>query len=206
MNTFKTLSLALATVLSVTAHAQKTAITGTTTGAGKSKNIQYEKPVWSIGLSGVVVDDDGQPFGDLFNVADSWNFLPFPTRVHVDMAINPSWSFEGAVSYSTFKTGNIINDDSLTADAMFLAVDVNARFHFIKTAKVFDPYGTAGLGFTYRSNYETQTPTLNAGLGANIWFIPSLALNLQTTAKVKMISGSSSYMMHSVGVVYRFGK
>lgn len=205
VNTLKNLGLALATLLTVGAQAQEPATTSTSTEGTTSTN-SYDKPVWSIGLSGVVIDDDGDSFGNLFNVGNSWHFLPFPTRLNVDMAISPNWSFEAAAAYSQLQDGKIYNGDTLVGDHMFFAFDVNAKYHFIKEPKTFDPYGAAGLGFAFRANLQDQTPTLNVGLGANIWFVPSFGLNLQTQAKIKMIGGSSSYMMHSAGLVYRFGK
>jgi OOP family OmpA-OmpF porin len=196
------LLLAAAVLLAANVSAQASSrpvITGTSTGAGTKS----DKPVWTIGLSWAVVDDDGQPVNDLFNMSDSWNFLPYPSRLNIDMAIDDTWSFEGAFTYSKLEKGKVQNDNVLLEDGTFMAFDVNARYHFIKTARVFDPYGTAGLGFTYRSTLQYQTPTLNAGLGANIWFISNFGINLQTTVKFAIVGNSSSYMLHSAGLIYR---
>jgi OOP family OmpA-OmpF porin len=204
MKNLKNLGIAVTILCAAVMNAQTPArpiITGTSTGAAKS-----DKPVWTIGLSGSVIDDDGEPFANLFNVSDSWNFTPYPTRLHVDMAIDPTWSFEAAFTYNVLEAGKVQNDVVLSEDGTFIALDVNAKYHFIKKQGVFDPYGTAGLGFTYRSTLQYQTPTLNAGIGANIWFIPSFGLNLQSTVKFAMVGKSSSYLMHSLGLVYRLGK
>ena len=207
MKTLKTLGIVSTLLLSLGAAAQEPATTATTeTAATGTNTANFDKPVWTIGISGTVVDDDGEPFNNLFNVGDSWNFLPYPTRLHVDMQINPRWSFEAAVTYNMLQKGKMLNNEELVEDYTFFAFDVNAKFHFIKAPKVFDPYGVGGLGYTHRAALENQTPTLNVGVGANIWFIPSFGLNLQTTGKVKMIGTSSNYMLHSLGLVYRFGQ
>jgi OmpA-OmpF porin, OOP family len=162
------------------------------------------KLVWSVGVSGTVIDDDGEAFNGLFDVSNTWNFLPYPTRLHVDVAFNDQFSLEGALTYSKLQSGKEMNDVILTEDHEFIAFDANAKYHFLKNAKVFDPYGLGGLGFTYRSAIAEQTPTFNLGLGANIWFVENFALNLQTSGKIKLNVTSSSYLMHSVGLVYRF--
>ena len=194
------LGLTAAVLLSINLNAQEPAQTAPATTKSNTGL------VWSVGLSGSVVDDDGEPFKNLFNVGESWHFLPFPTRVHVDVAINPKWSFEAALTYNMMQAGKMLNNVELTEDQQFVAFDANAKYHFLGESKVFDPYGVAGLGFTFRSALQYQTPTLNAGIGANIWLVPSFGLNLQSTVKLKMISNSSSYMLHSFGVVYKFGQ
>jgi hypothetical protein len=170
-----------------------------------STNSAPGKLVWSVGVSGVVIDDDGEPFNNLFNVGDSWNFLPFPTRLNVDVAFNQHWSVEAALSYSQYKSGKVVNDLAITEDQMFVAFDANAKYHFIAEPKIFDPYTVSGLGFTYRSGLQEQTPTVNLGLGVNIWFVKCFGINLQTSGKIKLNTKSSNYLMHSAGIVYRFG-
>jgi OOP family OmpA-OmpF porin len=202
MKKFRTSFTAIASVCILSLSAQETP----SVSSAASPDTTKSKCIWSIGLSGVAIDDDGNPTTDLFNASESWHFVPYPSRLHVDAAFNKNWSVEGALSLSQYQSGKVVNDMVINEDNQFLAFDVNAKYHFAGDAKVFDPYGLAGLGFTYRSVLQEQTPTLNAGLGANIWFIPSFGLNLQTSVKFKLNSKSSSYMMHSLGLVYRFGK
>jgi OmpA-OmpF porin, OOP family len=200
---FNTIALAAAIALSFTARAQDAPATGTNSGTSAS-GATDTKIRWTVGISGAVIDDDGEPFKNLFNVSDSWHFLPFPSRLHVDAAINKNWSFEGALTFSKYQAGKIVNNDTITEDKGFFSFDAHAKYHFIGAPKVFDPYAVAGLGFTQRKALLFQTPTLNVGIGFNIWFIESFGMNLQSTVKLKMNSKSSSYMLHSAGLIYRF--
>lgn len=166
-----------------------------------------DKPIWSVGISGVVVDDDGEATKNLFNVGDSWNFLPYPTRLNGEMLFNKNFAVEAAFTYNVYKAGKVVNSDTLGADHTFIAFDVNARYYIVSAEKQFNLYGAGGLGFTSRSALVDgkNTPTFNLGLGANVWIYKGLGLNVQTQAKFKLSSKSSSYMMHSLGLVYRFG-
>jgi hypothetical protein len=170
------------------------------------------KPVWIIGIHGVVVDDDGETFKNLFNVGNSWNFLPYPTRLSVERSLDKRWRVEAAFAYTKYKTGVEINDVPATESKPVIIFDVNAKYDlnslFGETG-IFDPYTVSGIGFTNRaglgSEHKKATPTVNLGLGFNIWVYKGFGLCLQTTAKFKMIPKSSNYLMHSAGIVYNLG-
>ena len=48
-----------------------------TAGAGGFKRFLTKTP-WTFGLSGSVIDDDGNPFKKVFDVNKTWNFLYYP--------------------------------------------------------------------------------------------------------------------------------
>lgn len=170
---------------------------------------KLQKTVWTAGFHGVVVDDDGRPFKDLFNIKQSWNLLPFPTRLNLEGLIKNGWSVELTMAYSRYAAGKMLNNDIATNGGSFVAVDVNARYYRnkqINKAGRFDPYVAGGLGYTFRSALAQgqQCPTANIGLGFNFWFNRGLGLNVQSLAKFKMLPRSSNYLMHSLGLVFRF--
>jgi OOP family OmpA-OmpF porin len=184
----------------------------TAQGRGQNKNKvirKLQKVVWTGGIHGVVVDDDGRPFRDLFKVQQSWNILPFPTRLNLEGFIKNGWSAELVFAYSRYNAGKMLNNDITTSAGTFLAMDVNARYYrhkLIANTKAFDPYLVGGLGYTFRSALQRGNlcPTANIGLGFSIWFNRGLGLNLQSIAKFKLLPQSSNYLMHSVGLLFRF--
>lgn len=177
----------------------------------KSKFVRIlQKTVWTAGLHGVVIDDDGKPFKALFNVADSWNFLPYPTRVTLEGYVDKGVSIEGGFTYSKLKKGKTVGSDDKkrVADATLLSFDASAKYdlnEIIGDTKFFSPYAIGGLGYTYRNVPGTKSAvTLNFGLGFTVWFYKGFGFNAQSMAKFALPMSSSNYLMHSVGVVYRF--
>lgn len=181
-------------------------------GPGQHKNKfirKLQRVVWTAGIHGVVIDDDGQPFKNLFNVKESWNLLPFPTRVNAEGLIDHGISAEVAFTYMKYKKGKTINNDINSPGGTFIAIDANAKYDLnevIGDTKVFSPYAIGGLGYTFRSVLAKgqQCPTANIGFGFNIWVYRGFGLNVQSMAKFKIVSRSSNYLMHSAGIVYRF--
>ena len=169
---------------------------------------KMQRIIWTAGISGVVIDDDGEPFKDLFNAKQSWNLLPFPTKASLEGFVDKGWSVEGAFTYSKYKAGKTINSDIIKTGGSFIAFDVNAKYDLnevIGDTKAFSPYGIAGVGYTYRAVMDKKhCPTLNIGVGFNVWFYRGFGINVQSMAKFKFIPGTSNYLMHSVGLVYRF--
>ncbi|MBA2613494.1 MAG: hypothetical protein H0U95_16135 [Bacteroidetes bacterium] len=168
----------------------------------------FKKTPFTFNLGGHVVDDDGKPFTQLFNAANSWNFLPYPTRLAVDGYFQKGWSFQLEFAYTQFKTGKEVNDVKLTSGGTFFSVDGHVKYdlnELIGDTHWFDPYVAGGYGYTMRTVAANHNcPTANLGLGFNIWIYQNLGFNAQSMAKFAMLQGTSNYLHHSVGIVYRF--
>lgn len=179
-------------------------------GQHKLKIIRkLQRVVWTAGLSGVVIDDDGQPLKNLFNAKKSWNLLPFPTRITAEGLITKGISAEIAFTYTRYKKGKTVNNDINSPGGSFVAIDANAKYDLnevIGDTKAFNPYIIGGLGYTSRSALAKgqQSPTANIGLGFNVWVYKGFGIHVQSMAKFKLVSQSSNYLMHSAGIVYRF--
>jgi len=165
------------------------------------------KTPWTVGLSGHVVDDDGQPFKNLFNVKDSWNFYAFPARLTIDGYYVAGFSFQTEFAFTQYKVNKVINSERIQSSGIFFSTDFHVKYdlnELIGPTNWFDPYVSGGYGYTMRTAaVKPHTATANLGLGANFWIYENLGLNLQTMAKFSMIEGTSNYLHHSVGVVYR---
>lgn len=177
-------------------------------GMGQNKNKfirKMQRVVWTAGISWVAVDDDGKPFKQLFDVASSWNVMPFPTRLSLEGFIANGWSAEGSFTFTRYKSGKTINNDIFSSNGRFIAVDANARYTS-HGARTLSPSVIAGIGYTYRSALEKgkSCPTLNIGLGLTVWLRKGFGIGLQSLAKFGAFSRGANYLLHSAGLVYRF--
>jgi OmpA-OmpF porin, OOP family len=167
----------------------------------------FTKTPWTFGISGHVVEDDGKSFTNLFNVGKSWNFLPYPTRLTIDGYYKSGFSFQGEFAYNQYKSGKDINSEIISNTWTFFSADINVKYDLNEVfgpTNWFDPYVAAGHGYTLRTGApKPNTVTFNMGLGANFMIWENLGFNLQSMAKFSMIEGTSNYLHHSVGVVYR---
>ena len=172
------------------------------------------KANWIIGLGWNVVDDDGKPFRNLFKVKPSWNILPYPGRISLDRYISKGCGAESIFNFNMYKPGKDINGNINTGTHLFFSLDANAKYDFnqlIETGNWFNPYGTFGLGITYRSiKTHKISGTINLGLGFNIWINEHWGINIQSLAKFAISPNffrtSSNYLQHSAGLVYKFDK
>ncbi len=178
----------------------------------KNKFIRkLQKTVWTVGLSGTVIADAGSQFKKLFDVANKWDYLYFPSKVNVEGAIDKGFSVEGCFTYSQLKAGKLLGDKNIPrpASANLYAFDVNAKYDLnevIGDTKFFSPYAISGLGFTVRTYPERKSAiTFNIGFGFNVWLYKGFGLNAQTMGKFAINSAfGKNYLQHSVGIVYRF--
>jgi OmpA-OmpF porin, OOP family len=165
------------------------------------------KTPWTFGLSGHVVDDDGNPFKKVFDVSKTWNFLYYPSRLTIDGYYQAGFSFQAEFAYSQIKAGKRINNEFAAGTGAFFSADAHLKYdlnELFGQTNWFDPYVTGGYGFTLRSAaLKPTTITSNVGFGANFWLFENLGFNIQTVAKFAMIQQTSNYLHHSVGVVYK---
>lgn len=176
------------------------------------KTIKEYKPYkWMFGVHWTIIEDDGDPFGNIFNAATSWNLRPYPTRITVDRYIRYGWSMEGALTYGQYVGGNVVNGET-GLDGMMAAVDIHAKWSFYNlyapSARWIEPYITFGGGYTFRSvSSPMHTPTANVGGGLNFWLMESLGIQLSSSAKFgilpKFWNTPGNYLQHSFGIVYR---
>lgn len=200
------LSLLLVT-LSNGSFAQKQRTSNKSTAGGGGFKRLITKTPWTFGLSGHVVDDDGNPFTRLFDVSKGWNFLAYPTRITIDGYYVAGFSFQSEFAYTQYKVSKNINNEVNTKLGTFFSADVHVKYdlnELIGPTNWFDPYVAAGYGYTLRSAaFKPSSVNFNAGLGFNIWIFENLGFNLQSMAKFAMIEHTSNYLHHSVGIIYR---
>lgn len=167
---------------------------------------------WMIGTNWMVIDDNGNQFGDLFDVSNSWNLLPYPSRISFDKYFHYGWSIEASAGFMQYKLGKIIND-STNVEGIHLNIDILAKkswyYQFGKKARWIDPYVVFGLGYTFRDAGATQhVPHLTAGLGVNFWATNWLGFQLSGQAKLGIYplfwTEHDNYLQYNAGLVFRF--
>lgn len=167
------------------------------------------KTPWRVQLGWNMVDDDGRPFNNLFDVKNTWNLPAYPTKISIEKECNRNWNVELSLSYNSYKAGKTINGDVMTSGQTFFAADVNGKY-ILSKKYIAEPYLLIGLGYTMRTTAIYQNAaTLNAGIGCNIWLIDNLlGLNIQASGKfglqAPVLKTGSNYLQHSIGLVYKF--
>ena len=176
------------------------------------KTIKEYKPYkWMFGIHWSIIEDDGNPFGNIFNAGTSWNLRPYPTKITVDRYLKHGWSLEGAITMGQYVPSNEVNGQFGLAGFMG-AIDIHAKWSFYNLyapkSRWIEPYFTFGAGYVFRSvSSPTHTPTVNVGGGLNIWLMESLGIQLASSAKFAFLptfwNTPGNYLHHSFGIVYR---
>lgn len=188
---------------------------------------------WVVGHGwNIVHDDAGKWFKNLFNADKVWNMTPYPLRFTAEKWLyskedstkgsRRGWSVELMAAYNRYGSGNYLVDRGgnpvlVTTQYNLLSFDLHAKYNFNRLVninkwfgsekEIFQPYGTFGLGYTYRDlPAHPHTPTLNAGLGFNVWIYKGIGVQVQSIAKFgmkdKFPHSGSNYLQHSISVVY----
>jgi hypothetical protein len=164
---------------------------------------------WMFGLSYTALDDDGNTAA--FYDPSNWHTNVFPSRIFADKYIYKGWSTELAMSFNQYNPNKEVNLQ-LGKTGFFLATDANLKYSLNKLLGegAIDPYVSTGLGLSIRNCDDSLvgnvTPTLNLGLGLNVWLSNSVGIQLQSSGKIGLSSdlfGKSDYMQHSIGLVVK---
>ncbi|MDO9001683.1 MAG: hypothetical protein Q7W45_18085 [Bacteroidota bacterium] len=197
MKSFKSFSLSLVLLaFSYSASSQ--------TFAQRIKNTTF-----IFGLSEHIVIDNGKEYQFKFDTKN-WNLMPFPSKISAEAYLKKGWALATEFSYTSYKANKVVDNVTLLKDNTFFAADLNLRYHFeilFKVKNFFDPYLTAGYGFTYRSGVnktQISTGTNNVGVGCNFWIYKGFGISLQSVGKFALKGGTkSNYLQHSAGIVYK---
>lgn len=163
-----------------------------------------------IGVSGVVIDDDGRPVQGVFSIRNSWNSSYIPSRITVEGGFLKKWGAEFSMAYSRLQAGKIIDgyDGRRTANTNLYTFDLSAKYYPLSVGSMLlGPYTIVGLGYTHKSELiPTNGASVNAGLGLSVWLYKGFGANVQSIGKFTLMNRSTNYLMHTLGVVYRLAK
>ncbi len=189
--------LAITVILSTSVFAQEVEMT---------KKDSIVQSYWLVTLGTNIVDDSGDEFGELFDLSEGWNMVPYPSRVSVGRYFKNGLGLEAIGSYNKYKEGKIIDNVVNTENIDYWALDFRVSYDLnmiLGETGFFDPYIGIGAGYTDANNQGRGT--YNAVIGFRTWFSDHWGLDLSSTGKWAMdTENASNHIQHGLGVAYRF--
>lgn len=189
--------LAITVILSTSVFAQETEMT---------KKDSIVQSYWLVTLGTNIVDDSGDEFGELFDLSEGWNMVPYPSRVSLGRYFKNGLGLEAIGSYNKYKEGKIIDGNVSPEDIDYWALDFRVSYDLnmiLGETGFFDPYIGIGAGYTDANNQGRGT--YNAIIGFRTWFSDHWGLDLSSTGKWAMdTENASNHIQHALGVAYRF--
>ena len=162
---------------------------------------------WVVGIGMNVVDDSATPFGwDFIKIKESWNSVPYPSRISVGRFLGNGIGIEAIGTYNRYKAGKLVDGSINPALREYFAIDGKISYDLNKLVGEtgwFDPYLHTGAGYSSIGNLGRATA--NAGFGFNTWFNEKWGLNFNTMGKWGIKEGATKQLQHSAAVVHRFG-
>ena len=163
------------------------------------------KSSWIFTLGTNFVDDSGDEFGNLFDVKDGWNAVPYPSRISIGRYLGNGVGFEAIATYNQYKEGKTVDNQVVAGDIDYFGLDFRVSYDLnmiLGETGFFDPYLGVGAGYTDANNQGRGT--YNAVLGFRTWFSEHWGLDFSTTGKWTMnTENSTNHIQHAVGVAYR---
>ena len=187
-----------------------------------SKNVlvsqNYKNTDWCIGLGFNIVDDNNHRFDKLFDVKDSWNMAPFPSRINIEKKSNYGLSVDLAMSYNVYKKNNLIQGKISNYNRNYFATDLLIKYdlnELIGETGWFNPFIAIGGGYTMISadrkvrQGDIKTPaqniiTLNGGIGSNFWISPQVAISVQALGKWNASNNQGNHTQYAMGIIFKF--
>jgi|GEM_PF-3178807 len=178
----------------------------------------YKNTDWCVGLGFNIVDDNNHRFDKLFDIKDSWNMAPFPSRLNIEKMFNYGLSLDLALSYNIYKKNNLIQGRVSNYNRNYFATDLLIKYdinELIGETSWFDPFLAIGGGYTMISadrkvnQGDVKTPaqniiTLNGGIGSNFWVSPQLGFNVQALGKWNASNNQGNHTQYAIGLIFKF--
>lgn len=163
---------------------------------------------WIFGVGLNAVDDSGNVFNGLLNVADEWNITPYPSRISIGRYFKSGLGIEAIGTYNQYKEGKIIDGLVNPTTTDYFGLDARLTYDLNKIIGQtgwFDPY--VGIGIGYTDANSVGRGTYNAAVGFRTWFSDRWGLDFSSTGKWSIGSenGVTNHIQHAAGVVYQFG-
>jgi len=171
-----------------------------------SKKDSIVQSYWLVSLGTNIVDDSGDEFGELFDLSDGWNVVPYPSRVSVGRYFKNGVGLEAIGSYNKYKEGKIVDGTVNPQDIDYWGLDFRISYDLnmiLGETGFFDPYIGIGAGYTDANNQGRGT--YNAIIGFRTWFSDHWGLDFNSTGKWAMdTENATNHIQHALGVAYRF--
>ncbi len=175
----------------------------------------HTKSPWIIGIGINAIEDDGKLFPPI--VKNTWNFIPFISRISISKNLKKNFSVEGVASYSQYQAGKKINSAINQTTKNYFALDVLIKYdldRFFGGTKWVDPFIMFGPGSVFVNpvkhevNADAQPHYAifgDVGGGMNSWINNRFGFTVQAVAKVVAAKSVSSHFQYSFGCFYKLG-
>nr|WP_297784076.1 OmpA family protein [uncultured Allomuricauda sp.] len=197
MNISKPTMVVIALIFSALTFAQDVELT---------KKDSIVQSYWLVSLGTNIVDDSGDEFGELFDLSEGWNMVPYPSRISVGRYFKNGLGLEAIGSYNRYKEGKIVDNVVNPEDVDYWGLDFRVSYDLnmiLGETGFFDPYIGIGAGYTDANNQGRGT--YNAVVGFRTWFSDHWGLDFNSTGKWAMdTENASNHIQHALGVAYRF--
>ena len=171
-----------------------------------TKKDSIVKSSWMVSLGINVVDDSGDEFGNLLDIQDGWNMVPFPSRISIGRYFQNGIGLEAIGTYNQYQEGKTIDNIVITEDIDYFGIDFRVSYdlnQIVGETGFFDPYVGIGAGYTDANNQGRGT--YNAVIGFRTWFSDKVGLDFNSTGKWAMSTeNATNHIQHAIGVVYQF--
>tara|TARA_R110000796_G_scaffold252631_2_gene389322 strand:+ start:3788 stop:4963 length:1176 start_codon:yes stop_codon:yes gene_type:complete len=160
---------------------------------------------WILGIGMNVVSDSGDAFNNLFEVKETWNAVPYPSRLSIGRYFKNGLGVEAIAAYNIYKEGKRVDRVNLTEDKKYYSFDTRLSYDLNKIIGQtgwFDPYIGVGIGYSHAN--DISRGTYNGVLGFRTWFSDRFGLDISSTGKWAMNSDATNHIQHAVGVIYQF--
>lgn len=161
---------------------------------------------WLVSLGTNIVDDSGDEFGNLFDLKEGWNMVPYPSRVSMGRYFKNGLGLEAIGTYNKYKEGKIIDHTPSPENVDYFGLDFRVSYDLnmiLGETGFFDPYIGIGAGYTDANNQGRGT--YNAVVGFRTWFSDHWGLDFNSTGKWAMSTeNATNHIQHALGVAYRF--
>lgn len=161
---------------------------------------------WLVTLGTNIVDDSGDEFGELFDLSEGWNMVPYPSRISVGRYFKNGLGLEAIGTYNKYKEGKIVDNVVNPEDIDYFGLDFRVSYDLnmiLGETGFFDPYIGIGAGYTDANNQGRGT--YNAVIGFRTWFSDHWGLDFNSTGKWAMSTeNATNHIQHALGVAYRF--
>ncbi|WP_152537434.1 outer membrane beta-barrel protein [Aquimarina pacifica] len=172
-----------------------------------SQRKQHNPNPWIVGLGVNVVYDSGELLKGMFNLKENYTFSN-PLRMSLEKRFEDDFGFEVSTSFNKFSAGKTFDNNVLTEDINFFALDGLLKYyitnnHVDKHRSIFEGYLAMGFGSSF---YDRSSATnVNLGAGINFYISESLRLNGQVLGKLSVDDNptSTNYLHYNFGLIYR---
>jgi OmpA-OmpF porin, OOP family len=180
---------------------------------------QLSSTPWIFGVGTNFIDNDQKTY-EFLNIGE-WYYSYYPSFLSVEKKLAAGISLEVIGTYNEGRHVTIVEKNTTTTIRPYYGLDGIIKYDLNEVfgpTSIFDPFVHIGYGYHYlgpkpiqpgkdfRQNTSVSGVSHNIGFGFNLWFTPTMGLNLQTMGKWVNNKRASNHIQHSAAFIYKIGE